>query len=91
METDAMYVNRVAEVAWMVLRTYPLLQLAPGSFGQEWHRKWDILDDSFRVYVGALARLGKKVADAVIALIDSKFDFSPGTTYYKPEFGREIV
>jgi len=77
----AMYMNRVGEIGWMLLRVLPFLQLEPGAFGAEWARKWGILDESFRFYVESLDRLGKPIGRALAALVDVKFAFSPDTAY----------
>lgn len=77
----AMFVNRFVEVAWMVLRVLPLLQLSPHSFGAKWSRRWEVLDASFRHDVEDVWRLRKPIAGAVICMIDAKFAFSPESTY----------
>ena len=73
----AMYLNRYDEINWMILRTFPFLQLQPKSFGSEWSCKWRILDESFRYAVNGLEQMGKKIATAIIELIDKKFAFAP--------------
>lgn len=76
----AMYLNRAGEVSWMLLRTFPLLQLNPAAFGGSWPVKWEVLNDSFRFYVRALA---KPVVDAVEAFVEARFSFSPTTDSYE--------
>jgi len=80
----AMYMNRSAEVHWMVLRTLPFLQLAPRAFGEKWADDWTVLDESFRIDVEALGKLGKpikRIVAAVIKLLDEKLAFSPDCHY----------
>jgi hypothetical protein len=77
----AMYANRCSEASWMMLRTIPILQLGPRAFGDEWARKWHILDDSFREMVLSLERLGKPIARAIVVLVDTKLAFNPDWFY----------
>jgi hypothetical protein len=76
-DQEAMYMNTAWEVGWMLLRTLPMLQLAPRAFGSEWAHKWGVLDESFRHGVEELGKLGKQIGYAVIELIDTKFPFAP--------------
>ncbi len=75
------YMNRAAEVFWMVHRTLPFLQLSQGAFGQSWAEKWFVLDDSFRLYQRSFEELGKPIATAVRVFIERKFPFTPATIY----------
>ena len=77
----AMYMNRAAEIGWMLTRLLPFLQPAQNAFSAEWRGRYNILDDSFRVMVQSLSDIGKKVADAFMFFIDKKFAF-PETFYY---------
>lgn len=79
----AMYINRSNETCWMLLRTLPFLQLKYKNFGDEWAEKWKVLDASFRYTIEGLGSLGKKIADAIIALVDMKFSFTPELFYIK--------
>jgi hypothetical protein len=90
-EGAVMYLNRAIEVSWLILRTYPLLQLDSASFGSEWMKKWKVLDDSFRFSVDSLENMGKPIASAIKHLLERKFDFSPEVTHYRPEFGDESI
>lgn len=76
-----MYANRSNEIGWMLLRTLPFLQPTPHAFGEDWIVKWNILDESFRFMVEALDRAGKKIAQAIIVLVDTKFLFAPDNCY----------
>lgn len=82
LDAVSMYLNRSNEIGWMLLRTFPLLQLRAGMFGPDWSKKWNVLDVSFRAAVERLGQAGKKIAHAIICLIDSKFSFQPEETYY---------
>jgi hypothetical protein len=53
----------------------------------EWTRKWKVLDDSFRQMLESLSNLGKKIADAFIEMMDSKFKFDPSLHYFDPGKG----
>jgi hypothetical protein len=39
-ENTSMYTNRSNELGWMLLRTFPFLQLDPRAFGEGWAVKW---------------------------------------------------
>ena len=43
----------------------------------KWARKWKVLDESFRQMLEGLSNLGKKLADAFIEMMDSKFKSAP--------------
>ena len=81
-KTIGMYMNRNNEISWIILRTLPFLQLEPRAFGKEWARKWHVLDDSFGITIEELGNINKKIAWAVIALVDRKFRFTPEETYF---------
>lgn len=76
-----LFTNRSWEICWMHLRLLPYIQLGPVAFGDDWARRWGILDDSFRIGMQELSDMGKKFADAVIELVDVKFPFTPETSY----------
>lgn len=77
----AVYINRAAEIGWLYLRTFPFLQLEPNAFGKEWREKWAVLDDSFRIMIQSLEKMGKKIGQVFSVLIDAKFTF-PDDLYY---------
>ncbi|MBI3127381.1 MAG: hypothetical protein HYZ11_07235 [Candidatus Tectomicrobia bacterium] len=77
----AMYMNRSYEIRWMLLRMLPYLQVAEDEFGGEWTKKWQILDESFRFVHSNSKEPGKALADAIVALIEHKFSFSPSLKY----------
>jgi len=87
-ESCGMYMNRACELGWLVVRLLPYLQIAPNSFGSKWSEKWYVLDDSFRIMIKGLEKLGKKIATAFEYFIDVKFPFNPDVYYqelYKEE------
>jgi hypothetical protein len=84
---DVMYVNRSNETNWMILRLLPYMRRADTPDNAEWTRKWTILDESFRQILESLGKLGKKIADAFIEMMDSKFKFDPSTHYSDPGKG----
>jgi hypothetical protein len=77
----ALYMNRSSEVGWFLLRLLPYLQVADNAFGNEWHTKRAVLDDSFRFMLELLGTLGKSIGDALIVLVDNKFAFNPPFHY----------
>jgi hypothetical protein len=77
----AMYMNRFTEIAWMTLRSLPFLQTETIHFSDEWQHQWQVLDDALRISVEGLGSLGKKIAPAFIAMIDSKFATSLAFRY----------
>lgn len=79
----SLYMNRVNELGWLMLRLFPYLQLEPNSFGPDWAKKWLILDDSFRMMIKELEKIGKKIAAAFADFIDIKFQFNPDTCYHE--------
>lgn len=68
----AFYMNTSCEIAWMLLRTFPLLQADMGNFGYDWENKWKVLDDSFRERDMGLA---KAIPIAVKKFVEEKLDF----------------
>lgn len=79
----AMYMNRVTEIAWLLLRLLPFLQPTKDAFGPEWHRKQEILDDSFRFAQLELSTLGKSIGKAFIDFVDGRFSFGDPFHYFE--------
>ena len=73
----AMFINRYSEICWMLHRTMPILQLSYRKFGNEWARKWDLLDINFQETEKGLVTLGKPIGRAITDFVTSKFNFSP--------------
>jgi hypothetical protein len=65
----------------MILRLLPYVRRAETPKDAEWGRKWKLLDDSFKMMVDGLGGLGKKIAPAVVELVQTKFAFSTATYY----------
>jgi hypothetical protein len=80
----AVYMNRVSELGWLILRLLPYLQMGSRAFGDEWSRKYSVLDDSFRIMVQGLSKIGKQIGEAFIALVDAKFNFGLDLRYFDP-------
>jgi len=79
----AMYMNRASEIGWLTVRTFPFLQLKPHAFGKEWTEKWKVLDDSFRIMVESLGKLGKEIGNAFKIFVDIKFSFPEDLHYHE--------
>ena len=79
----AVYINRASEIGWLYLRTFPFLQLEPNAFGKEWREKWVVLDDSFRIMIQSLTKLGKKIGEVFPALVNAKFTFPEDLHYHE--------
>ena len=77
----AMYMNRASEVAWLLTRTFLFLQPVENAFGKNWKSKQMILDESFRVMIQGLEKIGKKIASAFIYFVDNKFSFPENLHY----------
>ena len=77
--------NRSSELGWLILRLLPYLQMTESAFGDGWHRKYLVLDESFRFMVHGLTKLGKKIGEAFITLVDEKFSFKPPFRYFEAD------
>jgi len=82
--SESMYMNRCTEVCWMMHRLLPFMRRAETPKDAEWDRKWKLLDDSFKMMVDGLAGLGKKIAPAMVELVNTKFAFAPDFYYFEP-------
>jgi len=77
----AMFMNRWVEVAWMVHRLMPTLQLPAHCFSAQWNDKWRVLDESFVPAVQALSsQLKKKIGGAMVEFVTKKFPFDASST-----------
>ena len=81
----SVFANASRQVAWMHLKTFPVLQLKPHTLTGQWEQKWRLLDEAFRFHMHCLGGIGRPVADAIIKLVDAKFDFDLGTHYAESE------
>jgi hypothetical protein len=84
-QSFTMYMNRSAEIGWLIVRLLPYLQMSENAFGAEWQVKHAVLDDSFRFMVRGLSSLGKKIGDAFTTLVDEKFSFKPPFHYFEAD------
>jgi hypothetical protein len=48
-KNDAMFVNRSNELNWMILRLIPCIRREELVWSDEWGKKWDLLEESFRM------------------------------------------
>ncbi len=56
-----MYLNRSAELGWMIVRLMPYLRTSEKAFGPRWLEKQQVLDISFRYIVEGHGNLGKRI------------------------------
>jgi hypothetical protein len=80
-----MYVNRSSELGWMATRLLPYLQMTEHAFGGDWHKKRDIMDDSFRYMLEGLSNLGKRLGESFITMMDDKFAFKQPFYYFEAD------
>ena len=85
-----MYINRSSELGWMVTRLLPYVQMSENAFGDEWHKKREILDDSFRYMLESLDSLGKRLGASFITMMDDKFAFKQ-PFYYSEADGSQML
>ncbi len=76
-----MFVNRFAEVGWMLHRLLPALQFPPFRFSQDWVEKWNALDRSFHAFSKGMIEIGKPIGSAIIEFVTTKFPFNVDTTF----------
>jgi hypothetical protein len=74
-KNEAMFVNRSNELNWMILRLIPCIRRNEIIWDSEWPKKWDLLEESFRMMNQGLADLGKKIPSAHLEMIEMKFKF----------------
>ncbi len=68
----------------MLHRTVPFLQLSTHMFNDEWHKKWNLLDQSFQMVQQTLADAGKQIGIVFIEFMDLKFSFTSEDYFNKP-------
>jgi hypothetical protein len=89
---DPMFMNRSTETNWMIHRLLPFVRRRETPHADSWDSNWALLDGHFRWMVEGLGNIGKKIASAVIELIDQKFVFDPSTYFTEdPESARKHV
>lgn len=79
------YINRSAELGWMIVRLLPYLQASPTTFGENWQSRRDVLDDSFRYMVEGLGNLGKRIGHSFVAMMDTNFVFRKPFCYFEAD------
>ena len=80
-----MYMNRSAELGWLIVRVLPLLQVSEGVFGGEWEEKRKVLDGSFRYMLESFSNLGKALGPSFIAMVDTRFIFKQPFYYFEAD------
>ena len=80
-DDDSMFVNQSDRLYWMTHRLLPTLQVEGREFGDAWSERWRIMDAAFRRTSEELSGMGKRLADAIVELVDGRFRFDPGTYY----------
>ena len=83
--SDAMFFNRSNELNWMILRLIPYMRRKELIWSDEWTKKWDLLEESFRMMNEGLADLGMKIASAHLDMIETKFKFGTDHYYVEPK------
>jgi hypothetical protein len=72
----ALFVNRHAEVTWMLHRLVPLMLPQGVDSGKDWSMRWSTIDKCFHQTVEAMSiDLKKAVGDAVVEFVTAKFPF----------------
>jgi len=80
-----MYMNRSAELGWIITRLMPFLQLSKDFFGSRWREKHAILEDSFRYMLEGFSNLGKELGPSFIRMMDAKFAFKDPFFYFEAD------
>lgn len=81
----ALYMNRASEIAWLITRLLPYLQVEKNAFGGRWREKHQILDESFRDMQKGLTKQGKKIGDVFIEFVDKKLSFEDPFFYVEAD------
>ena len=55
----------------------------------DWDKKWKLLYYLFKMMVDGLGGLGKKIAPAMVELVNTKFAFTTDMYYFEPTKGRQ--
>jgi hypothetical protein len=84
-KNDAMFINRSNELNWMILRLIPCMRRKELVWSDEWRKKWDLLEESFRMMNEGFADLGKKIPLGHLELIETKFKFGTDHYYIEPK------
>jgi hypothetical protein len=82
---DPMFINRSNELNWMILRLIPCMRRKEIVWSDEWTKKWDLLEGSFRWMNQGFADLGKKIPTAHSEMIETKFKFGLDRYYVEPK------
>ena len=80
-----MYMNRSAEIGWLIVRLLPFLQITPSSFLPEWEAKRAVLGGSFRYMVEELGIMGKRIGTSFVTMVDASFNFKQPFIYFEAD------
>jgi hypothetical protein len=83
--SDAMFFNRSDELNWMILRLLPTMRRKEIVWSDEWTKKWQLLEESFRMMNQGFADLGKTIPLAHLEMIEAKFKFGLDDYYLEPK------
>ena len=83
-DSCSLFINRFCEIQWMLHRTIPFLQLSTKMFNDEWHKKWNLLNQSFQFMQQNLADTGKPIGTVFIEFMELKFPFT-----FEDNFGKK--
>lgn len=67
------YMNISQFFAWMLVRSLPFLQVRPSEFGEEWKRKYEVLDGVSSVAHEGLHEMGKQIGGSIKTFMEKKF------------------
>jgi hypothetical protein len=82
--SESMFLNRSLETNWMLHRLLPYMRRKETANDEEWARKWQVLDDSFKFMMDGFVALGKKIGPAFVEVISTKFNFDPTLSFSAP-------
>jgi hypothetical protein len=69
----------------MILRLIPRILRKGLVWSVEWTKKWELLEESFRMMNEGFADLGKKIPLAHLEMIEVKFKFGLDHYYIEPK------
>jgi hypothetical protein len=82
--SESMFLNRSLETNWMLHRLLPYMRRKETANDEEWARKWQVLDESFKFMMDGFVALGKKIGPAFVEVISTKFNFDPTLSFSAP-------
>jgi hypothetical protein len=76
-----MYMNRSLEVSWALLKVLPIVQYRSFSHGDEWCRKWHLLDYNLKIAVESVADQATDIVPSLLQWFQIKLPFNPSWSY----------